>query len=251
VNWNWRLVIVGVVAYLVFLIMDTPARVVKDLAAGAESGLALHGVEGSVWDGRAAQIDYKGVGFGATRWQARPAALLLGRLEYQLDFQDAQGTGGGTFGRSLTGRLYAHDLDARVEMQKFNPLLDDAFSVRVAGSLRLEMQDVGVEQGLLRDAAGVARWERAALSAPLDLDMGFVELRLEPGDEGVQWQLSGREESMRSAGVASMTRDDKDHVLVLLTPTGTWPPDVRNALEGVGGTPQKGGGFRIDLTDML
>lgn len=112
-----RLAVVAVVAtFVTTLIVAFPARVA--LAWFAPEGLAVSGVEGSVWRGRAAALQLAGLGAGPVSWRVRPMALLLGRIEADVEGSVTDGFASGRIGATLTGVLRIRDARASLPLER-------------------------------------------------------------------------------------------------------------------------------------
>ncbi len=111
-SWYWRWIVVGGVAYLVFLLATFPAA---RLAARLQpNGILAAGVSGSIWNGRAAALQASGITLGMTEWRISPWRLLLGTLSADIHskrddgYIDAvvrMGFGGNVTIRKLRGTL--------------------------------------------------------------------------------------------------------------------------------------------------
>lgn len=75
-RWSW--IALGTGAYLAFVLAAFPAGAA--LRWLAPPSIVAAGVEGTVWNGRAATLSVGGLAVEQLRWRLRPAALLLGRV---------------------------------------------------------------------------------------------------------------------------------------------------------------------------
>ncbi|WP_000816416.1 type II secretion system protein N, partial [Vibrio cholerae] len=74
-------------------------------------GLELTGIEGTLWQGQAAQVRWQGMSLGDLNWDLHLSALLLGQLEADIRFGRGSSTqlrGKGVLGIGLSGP-YADD----------------------------------------------------------------------------------------------------------------------------------------------
>ena len=74
-----RLLAVGILAFVFFLVARFPAGVAWQIAASSLEDVRLSGVEGTLWEGRANALNIAGVELGALQWRWRPSGLLLGQ----------------------------------------------------------------------------------------------------------------------------------------------------------------------------
>ena len=71
-----RLVLAGIITFVVGLIITFPARVAYQWFAPAE--LKLNGISGSIWRGTATQGSAKGIYLTDINWSFRPLGLITG-----------------------------------------------------------------------------------------------------------------------------------------------------------------------------
>nr|WP_240901344.1 type II secretion system protein N [Thioalkalivibrio sp. XN279] len=128
----------------------------------APPGVVAWGVEGSVWEGRAAGIIVRGHGLGALSWDAQPAGLLTLQPAWRLDLRTADGFVSGRFATSLLGnRQRIDDLEGALELASLPPaLVPDG----VAGQARIGLQTLLLESGW--PAAVTGRATVAGLELP-------------------------------------------------------------------------------------
>jgi general secretion pathway protein N len=91
----------GIAAVVVGLLVNFPARLA--LAWFAPPGIRAMGVEGTVWQGRAAEITVRGDSLGAVSWDARTGRFLVLRPSWDLELRRADGFATMRFSTSLTG----------------------------------------------------------------------------------------------------------------------------------------------------
>jgi general secretion pathway protein N len=82
VRFPWRWLLTGVLAYLVFLLATFPAA---RLATRLQTkGFLTAGVTGTIWNGSAAAIQFKGLTLGPTEWHISVWRLLSGKISVDL-----------------------------------------------------------------------------------------------------------------------------------------------------------------------
>ncbi len=150
-----RLLVTGAAVTLAGLIAMLPARVAHRWLSPADVQLA--GIDGSVWNGGAAEALIGGVYLRELRWSLRPFKLLTGRLGYRLQAEPAGGFLESDFAITVGGSLAVDSLRAAVPLAVFSATLplDD-----ISGQVTLRLEDVLVEDGWpsrLSGQAGVAR----------------------------------------------------------------------------------------------
>lgn len=84
-----RLIIAGIVTFLLVLVATFPAHVAYNWFAPAE--IQLSGISGSVWNGQAREGQAAGAYLQNLSWQFKPAALITGKLAFTASGEPAAG----------------------------------------------------------------------------------------------------------------------------------------------------------------
>jgi general secretion pathway protein N len=74
----------GLLSFLFFVVLFLPATLLQRFLP---ADVALQGLAGTVWSGRAAAVRVGGRPLGALRWECRCATLLTGRLRYAITLE--------------------------------------------------------------------------------------------------------------------------------------------------------------------
>jgi hypothetical protein len=108
----WQGVLLGVVAYLFFVVATAPA--VKILSFVQPEGIRFAGTAGSVWSVSAALVAVSPVQLTDVRWSFRPFSLFVGQLEFAVEGQLQGQRVEAHAGSSLLGKPYVSDVRGRV-----------------------------------------------------------------------------------------------------------------------------------------
>ncbi len=139
----------GMAAFLVFLVAMVPATV---LMRWLPPGVAVAGLDGTIWSGRASSVSLQGRALGAASWSCRPWPLLLLEWSCGVVLQPA----GGQVSASLSGNFDAEEIEAR----DLTGNLPIAFLEGIVtpkgwtGRLDLEVARARIANGLPQDAEG-------------------------------------------------------------------------------------------------
>jgi len=137
------LVIAGVAAALAGLAATFPARLA--LAWFAPPAVQAWGVEGSIWEGRAAELVYQGRSLGALSWDLRVGRLFALQPAWDLDLRRGRGFARATAGFSLLAdRQRIDDLEAALELGTLPRAL---VPEGVAGQARISLETLEIEEG--------------------------------------------------------------------------------------------------------
>jgi len=136
------LVVAGVFAALVGLVATFPARLA--LAWFAPPAVQAWGVEGSVWEGRMAELVYQNSSLGALSWELRLGRLLALQPAWDLDLRRGRGFASATAGFSLLAdRQRVDDLEAALELATLPRAL---VPEGVAGQARVSLETLEIEE---------------------------------------------------------------------------------------------------------
>jgi len=244
----WRLVALGVGAYLLVLVTTFPAERISTMLQDQVADLSLHGVSGSAFSGQAVQVVYQGLDLGSVQWRFRPLALLLGHLEYRLELMHPDNHGQLHAGKTLTGRTYIHDMDIQLLPDRlinhYSPV-----SVDTSGTLRLVFETFNPGADYSGVVEGRIEWQDAAILAPMSLVLGQLQLDVVT-DNG---ELVGHFSNGGDLGVSgdlALSPVYAYRVNLLLRPGNNVSPDTLNMLEQ-SARRQPDGDFRIDKSGQL
>ncbi|NOR39606.1 MAG: type II secretion system protein GspN [Gammaproteobacteria bacterium] len=204
----WRYLAAGVVVYLLVLVGTFPAERITTRIEQQVEDLSLLSVSGSVFSGQAGQLVYQDLDLGIVRWQFRPWALLLGKLEYKVVLVQPDNSGQAIIGVTLAGNAYGRDLEMRLIPDRiinhYSPVL-----VQTSGVIQLAIERFDVGADSLQDVAGLIDWQDALIIEPFDLLLGQVSLSLHSEENG----LAG---TFEDGGVLGIAGD------VVLLPAGKY-----------------------------
>ncbi len=110
------LITAGIAAFFVFLVAMLPAN---QLARRLPEGVAITGVEGTVWSGRARTLAVDGRPFGAVAWSCHPWRLLVLRWSCRLDLTPPGGAVSGDLSGDFGDEFAARDLHGQVPIAIF------------------------------------------------------------------------------------------------------------------------------------
>jgi general secretion pathway protein N len=241
-------VLVGAVAYLLFLVMAAPAAKVLPLFQPRLQNIQLAGVEGSLWSGKAAQVDVSPLQLKDVRWSFRPFGLFVGRAVFNVRGQLQGQRIKAKVGSTLLGKPYLSDLRGRISANDLIYWLG-LKPVQLDGQLDFHIDDVEWSESGLPAMAGTAWWSLARLVSPLELVLGNAQLETQIEDAVTRGKL-------QASGGALLVQAD-----VELKPDGGYRFDAN--IQQKGDVPQvvlkflstfaeyKDGNYRLEWVDKL
>ena len=225
----WRLLALGVAAYLLILIATFPADRVIGMLEEQVPDLSIQAVSGSVFSGQAGRVIWQDLDLGTVHWQFRPVALLLGGFEYRLRLTHPANHGQLTAGVSLTGRVYAQDLELMVlpdrVLNHYSPI-----AVTTSGELLLAFEEIDLVDMYSNATTGKLAWRDAVIFEPVEMVLGQLELGVRgTAEELVGEVIEGGE--LGASGEVSLSRDNGYLVRLLLQPGNDVSAETLDMLE--------------------
>ncbi|MBF0470008.1 MAG: type II secretion system protein N [Gammaproteobacteria bacterium] len=247
-RWVGWLVLLGF-AYALGLLIWLPAESAYRYARPyiepeIERRLDLQGVDGTVWQGSAAQLYWDEMALGRLSWEVAPLQLLGGSAALQWLLQQGDGHLKGVATAALdrsgeTVEMVEGDFGVGQILQLF-PFLPLVLEGRVV----LDLPRITLSGGKLTGAEGVVQWRQAALTVPLKAALGDLQLRLEPltteGREGVEGMLSNEGGELQLAGSVTFESSGRYLTQITVEPRSTTPEQLRNSLGLLGRRGQDG-----------
>lgn len=181
-----RLIYLGVVTYLIFMLHALPASFLTRYilpAVPAARAVTLQGVHGSIWHGQAADARIANFSLGKLQWNVRSWGLLLGKLKLHLKFDQDNMHGNAYVSLGMGGSLTANDVNMQFPAESLMPLMY-GYPISIAGELRGNLKEVAIERGRILQAQGRIVWQNAAMRAPQNIEMGDYLITLEPVNHG-------------------------------------------------------------------
>lgn len=189
------------VIFIVSAVVHLPAQLVVKYAP-LPAQLQLSGVEGTIWNGRAAAVRWQRDNFGQVQWQFQPSKLLAGKAEAQVRFgrgSDMQLTGRGNVGYGFSG-AYAESLIASLpveQVMEFAPRLP--IPLDLTGQVELSVKHLTYAAPYCQSGEGNIVWNTDSIGTPLDsLKVGPVVANFTCTDSTITLQGDQRSSHVES-----------------------------------------------------
>ncbi len=192
----------GLLVYLVALVLSFPAERAYShwrASENAPNNIALSGISGSVWSGKAAMAMIHDQSLENIEWSLRPWSLLFGQVGLSWRFQlplspgnekkGQSGYGRGSMALGLDGSVAFSTLEARLPARMIARVAK-ADALRPTGSVSLNLHDVLWDGQNLRSAEGRIVWNGAGISLLKPILLGDQAMTLETDANVVKGVLS-------------------------------------------------------------
>lgn len=146
VGFPWRWIVIGLVLYIVFVVASFPAaRLAPRLQ---QAGVIVAGVTGTIWRGRAAGLQVRGITMGPTEWRVSPLRLLTGALSVTLHTERSDGYLDATVNMKLGGAIVLNEARGTLPISALNALgLPGGGTQGWSGNLALKMDELHLANG--------------------------------------------------------------------------------------------------------
>ena len=176
---SWLL---GLAAYLIFLLAALPATYVTHWFNAHPGDVQLSDVSGSLFSGRAEALRIGPRNLGAVEWQFDWLAPFTATLGYRFHLHDDKQDLAGRLDKGF-GSLTVLDLKGRMpvaSLETWLPLPSHSLS----GSLLFDLKQLQLKANHLQSATGEVELDDAAMSWPTAFTLGSFRLDLTPAAGG-------------------------------------------------------------------
>jgi hypothetical protein len=225
ISGTLKLLTLGIVAFFVSLIATVPAEIAGRYLP---TDVRATGLRGTLWHGRASQLQVRGFDLGEVVWNAHPLALLVGRLQSSISINRPDLQGQGTAGVGFhTLRLSDADLIGRAEL--LAPLLSN-YGVSIDGRFEANIKILQFNGRGPQAADGVIVWQSARLLQPTKLEFGDVTTTLNQDGNTATADVKNTGDSLRLTGTGQLHQGWAYDARLHIEPTATTPKQFRNTL---------------------
>lgn len=230
-----RLVIAGIAVFLLVLLVSFPAQVAYNWFAPQE--IQLSGINGSIWNGDAAEGLAGGAYLRNLRWRFRPGALLTGSIAFDASASPGSGILNTQVAARLDGSLSLTGLSGNVPLDVVHQSFQQG---GIRGDLILEFENLTIKDGVPVVAIGsvtVADFFAPVLSAS---QIGDFRADFQSSGEqitGVVQDISG---VLDVEGTITLSPDRSYAFVGEVAPTPETPPSILNQLQFLGSADARG-----------
>lgn len=230
-----RIVFAGVLVFLIVLLATFPARVAVNWFAPPD--IVLTGVEGSIWNGSAAEGLAAGAYLRNLTWNAQPKSLLSGKLGYKISAEPAAGKIDANISIGLNNALVLTDLTGTLPLD----LVHQAFQQEgIRGDLSLNFARMVIENGLPVDVIGyvtVANFFEPGLSAN---KIGDFRADFQSENGNITGSIDDVSGILDVGGVITLSPNRSYSIIGSVAARPNAPPSVNQRLQFLGTPDERG-----------
>jgi len=241
-NKGWtKFIIVGVVAYLIFIIAEFPAAVAYQYFVqplDKKRAVNLQGLSGTLWSGKAAQSRVANITLGQLQWGIQFMPLLMGKLGLDIQLENNRDQVNAELTAGMSGVLEVSNLQGQVPVTTFTPLFYGP-PIAVKGQVSADIKHAEIKQGRKIIVDGKATWHNAALTAPTAFEFGNLFAAFRPQPDGTKILLSDQGGPLTLEGTIQIKNSGEYKANIYLGSRGD-NADLKNALKMLGRTNPQG-----------
>jgi general secretion pathway protein N len=176
---NNKLIITTAILFIFFIIATIPAKLAYSLTPSVK-GLEVSLIEGSIWSGSAANVQYNGVDFGSTHWELSPLSLFLLTISGDIHSSNDDSQIDANFSIS-SGDLESDSIKASFPAS-WVPLLTGA-NYHSEGKVLLRVIDFKKSSDAPIVLVGSVAWQQAAIKTPFGSKANLGNLQIDISSE--------------------------------------------------------------------
>ena len=243
-----RFLVLGSIAYVVFLVVTFPAAHAYRLIHNQLNGVQLGGLDGTVWSGSAQVLKTKTLRLQNVGWEIRFWPLLLGRLELKLDSMDKELRFSTYAGRTLGGMIYVRGVQGQVPVATLQAMTP--YSVpAVQGDLIFDDLEIGLSDGKIIKGTGELLWKGAAITIGSPLKLGGFSLELKTEAKDITGVLKDTGGPLQAEGILKLGPEGSYQFRGRFTPRDSNSELARNLR--MLGAPNKTGDYELNYNGQL
>lgn len=219
------LIIVGGLVFVIGLIVMFPARVAIGLLP--PSGVAISGIEGTIWRGSAREASVTDIYLRDIKWQSKPLALLTGQLTYHVEATPVSGFVDTQLSVGLDRKLHLSELTAALPLNLFSAAIGVP---GLQGNASLNFERVELVDGLAIAADGVMQIANLIVPVVGRDSLGSYVAEFRSQNNGVVASIEDADAVIDLAGSLQIKTDRSFQFLAQVIVTAKTPEAIRQQL---------------------
>jgi general secretion pathway protein N len=231
-----RLILAGILTFVVGLIITFPARVAYEWFAPAE--LKLSGISGSIWRGAATEGSAGGIYLTNLSWGFRPFGLVTGKIEFATSSKLASGFLDSNIGVGLGASITLSDVAGSLTLDTLAGMIP---LIGVEGDMSLQFEELVIRNGVPVEATGIVNIANLVSRSLSPATLGDFRAEFQTAEDGVLGSVQALSGVLELAGSTIRLSESGDYEFagkVLAKPDA--PTAINQGLQFLG-TPDASG----------
>ena len=227
-----RMIMLGIFSFLLFLIINTPAAVIRHVIP--QSGtpvIKLGTLDGSLWNGSAGFVRINQHEFTDLNWSLKTWKLLLGTLSLSVDGNYQQGPVNGDVSISANRTLSLNNVNAQLDAKLLGNIVQIPIG-ELDGVIRIQLRDAVLSESTVPSANGIINWSQASITVAETASLGNVALTLaESADAPLTVRISNQGGDIKLDGNARLTQAGDYKLELNMLPSENASNNIANSLK--------------------
>lgn len=245
--------LLGVLAFVLFLLLLAPATLVTDRLAERLPGFSAQTVEGSATEGSARGVQWRGIRIERLTWNWQALALPTGWLEFRLDADDpeSQSNVSGNVAVNPGRRLRGHDLMGQLPIARLAALMGLS-KLPLQGVVKFSLRELVLNaEGRPQTADGIIYLLNARTTLGQPLNLGDFTVHLTPATpESIQGIVKDNDGPLALAGTLNLSPDGRYRFTGQAAVRDASNPALRQVLDLLG-PPGSDGRWALNFSGVL
>lgn len=240
----------AVASYLLLLIATIPASLITK-PVNNSGIIALHGISGSLWDGKAyiILID-NNIELKNTKWSFSLWKTLMGKISIDINAQYLENDISAEIGTSFLGRYFIKNLEAKIPAQEVAQLVNIPLA-QLSGLISFNIDHAQWKQGELPLATGVINWNDAKVTITDTASLGNVSITLfESEQQLLNAEIKNQGGDIKISGIAELVPEADYAINIKLLPTASASDNIKQSL-GLFAKKQNNGEYLLNYSGPL
>jgi general secretion pathway protein N len=243
-------VLAGVLAYFILLIYTVPAAPLYGMIEDDLPGIRINAISGSLWNGKAAEVQTSQLTLQQVSWSFIGWRLLLAEAAFSIEagYEDEPVTA--EIGISTGGAVHVRHLDATLDAAKLAKLAVLPMG-EIAGDVTVAIESAYWSKGAVPEINGVIDWKKATITIAETAQLGDVHIKLYEADESpLSADIGNSNGQLLISGKLSTQVDGKYTLTLQLKPGPGASSNLTSSLAMIAKR-QADGAYLIDNSGML
>ena len=243
-------IVTAVASYFIMLIATIPASIISS-TVNDNSIVAMHGISGSLWNGKAYSILIdNSVELKNTKWSFSLWRILTGKISIEINGQYLENNISAEIGTSFSGRYFVSNLQTSIPAEKATQLANIPL-VQLSGLISFNIDHAQWKQGELPLATGVIYWNNAELTVTDTASLGNVSITLRESEKQLLVaDIKNLGGDIKISGIAELIPEADYAINIKLLPTPSADDNIKQSL-GLFAKKQNNGEYLLKYSGPL
>lgn len=230
-SWHW-LVAYGIGIYLLFLLINLPARVVWSMAPESiQRSVQIINLQGNAWSPTADNIVVNGFELGKADWTINPFLFIVGELGGHMNVRQALGQVESSYSINSDQLINLTNLNGEFSAAIFDPAIRPFM---LEGVITSQLDSLQIQARKSLEASGTLQWRDASITGVQDVSLGDLKFNATPEAKGTRLQVTNEGGLIAVSGDIRLAGNGRYNLNLLLSSRDSRNTDLKSMLAVLG-----------------